>query len=407
MIIPSIDLMGGKAVQLRQGKEKVLEVGDVLGLAREFRKYGEIAVIDLDAALGKEDNFELVKQICAIADCRVGGGIRSLEKVSEVLRAGAKKVIIGTSATPKFLEKLPKDKVIVALDTKNGSVVTEGWTKSSGKNPFAQMKELEPYCSEFLFTNVDREGLLAGVDMGLVKKLKGASKNKITFAGGISTIEEIKMLEDEGFNSQAGMAIYTGKIRLADAFISLLDFSKNNGLVPTIVQDNRGQVLMMAFSSRESLIKTFESGRANYYSRSRKKLWQKGETSGNFQELVKARFDCDRDTLLFTVAQNGNACHIGDYSCFGEREFRFSDLYGVILERVQNPADGSYTSKLACDEQLLKSKINEEALEVAYYKNKENLILEIADLAYFVMVLMAKNKVTIGDVKNELWGRRR
>src|SRR3989338_4066586 len=213
MIIPSIDLMSGKAVQLRQGKEKVLEVEDVLSLAREFRKYGEIAVIDLDAAFGKGDNFELVKEICEIADCRVGGGIRSVEKGTELLKAGAKKIIIGTMATPEFLKKLPKDRVVVAVDTKNNSVVTEGWTKSTGKNPFEQMKELEPYCSEFLFTNVDREGMLSGADEGLARKLKGETKNKVTFAGGIKTIGEIKMIEEAGLNSQIGMALYTDKIK--------------------------------------------------------------------------------------------------------------------------------------------------------------------------------------------------
>ncbi len=407
MIIPSIDLMGGRAVQLRQGKEKALEVDDVMGLAKEFRKYGEIAVIDLDAAMGKGDNTALVKQLCAIADCRVGGGIRTKQKAIEMLKAGAKKIIIGTMATPEFLQLLPKDKVIVAVDTKNGEVVSEGWTKSTGKNPLEQMKELEKYCGEFLFTNVDREGLLLGVEPEIVQTLRDCTKNKITFAGGITTIEEIKMLEQSGLNSQVGMAIYTGKIKLPQAFAALLDFEKNGGLVPTIVQDVSGQVLMMAFSSKDSLAKTFESAKASYYSRSRKKLWQKGETSGNFQQLLRARYDCDRDTLLFVVEQAGNACHIGEYSCFGQKEFGFADLYGDILDRVQNPREGSYTARLASNQNLLRSKINEEALEVAFYNDRENLVWEIADLAYLVMVLMAKNGVAINEVKNELEGRRK
>lgn len=407
MIIPSIDIMGGKAVQLRQGREKALEVDDAPGLASEFRKYGEIALIDLDAAMGRGDNRELVETMCRIADCRVGGGIRSPEKAAEILKAGAKKIIIGTKATPEFLKKLPKEKVIVAVDTKNNSVVTEGWTKSTGRNPFERMKELEPYCCEFLFTNVDREGMLSGVDREMVKRLKEATKNKITFAGGISTIREIRMLEEEGLNSQIGMALYTGKIKPMDAFVSLLDFGKNRGLVPTIVQDEGGQVLMMAFSSKESLRRTFESGKSNYYSRSRKKLWQKGEASGNFQELLKARYDCDRDTLLFTVRQNGKACHIGEYSCFGEKEFGFGDLYDAIKERIESQQAGSYTAKLSSDEKLLKSKIREEAAEVACYKDRRNLVWEVADLAYFVMVLMAKNGVTMKDVRSELGGRRR
>src|SRR3989338_11267004 len=116
MIITSIDLMNGKAVQLKQGKEKVLEREDALELALDFRKYGEIAVIDLDAAFGNGNNLELIKKICKVADCRVGGGIRTIEKANEILQAGAKKIIIGTKATPKFLKQLSRDRVIAAID---------------------------------------------------------------------------------------------------------------------------------------------------------------------------------------------------------------------------------------------------------------------------------------------------
>src|SRR3990167_6468040 len=154
MIIPSIDLMNGKAVQLRQGKEKVLERENVLDLALEFRKYGEIAVIDLDATLGKGNNLELIKKICKIADCRVGGGIRTIERANEILRAGARKIIIGTKATPKFLKRLPKERIIVAIDAKDNYVVNNGWRNKTNKTPKKLVGELEPFCSEFLFTDV-------------------------------------------------------------------------------------------------------------------------------------------------------------------------------------------------------------------------------------------------------------
>jgi phosphoribosyl-ATP pyrophosphohydrolase/phosphoribosyl-AMP cyclohydrolase len=218
MIIPSIDLMDGKAVQLKQGKEKVLEKENVLELAKEFRKYGEIAVIDLDAALGKGDNLELIKKICKIADCRVGGGIRTIEKAKELLNAGAKKIIIGTKASPEFLKQLPKEKLIVAIDTKDDYVVDKGWTRKTEKTPEEAVKKLEGYCSEFLFTNVNKEGLMKGFDLDKVKKLKELTKNKITVAGGITTVDDIKKIEDLGCNSQIGMALYTGKINLEEAF---------------------------------------------------------------------------------------------------------------------------------------------------------------------------------------------
>lgn len=405
MIIPSIDLMGGKAVQLRQGKEKVLEREDVFDLAREFSKYGEIAVIDLDAALGNGDNLELIKELCNSFDCRVGGGIRDLAKANQILGFGAKKIIIGTKANGDFLKNLPKERIIVAVDVKDGIVVDKGWMNNTGRKPEELIKDIEDYCSELLFTNVDVEGMMKGADFEMIRKIASSTKNKITVAGGISSLEEIKLIEGLGLNSQLGMALYTGNIRLEDTFVSLLDFK--DGLIPTIVQDEGKNVLMMAFSSKESLFKTFNSGKCTYFSRSRKKLWTKGETSGNFQELLKARYDCDRDALLFIVRQKGVACHSGTYSCFGDREFSLDRLYSKLKERVDNPRIGSYTSNISKDEDSIKAKIKEEASEVVRYKDRDNLIWEIADLTYFVMVLMAKKGITIDEVKNELWRRER
>ncbi|HIH09657.1 MAG TPA: bifunctional phosphoribosyl-AMP cyclohydrolase/phosphoribosyl-ATP diphosphatase HisIE [Candidatus Diapherotrites archaeon] len=407
MIIPSIDLMGGKAVQLRQGKEKVLEVENPLDLAKEFCKYGEIAVIDLDAALGKGTNEQIMKEICKIAPCRVGGGIRTVQKARDMIKAGAKKIIIGTSATKEFLKELPKEKIIVAIDTKNGFVVNKGWQESTNMTPFEAIEELEDYCSEFLFTNVNGEGMLQGIDRKIPLQIRGATKNEITIAGGISNIEEIKWLEENNMNSQLGMSIYTGKIRLSEAFISLVDFQKNNGLVPTITQEENGEVLMLSFSTPESVKKTLESGRATYYSRSRNKIWVKGETSGNFQKLLSARYDCDRDALLYIVKQKGVACHNGKYACFGDKQFRLEDLYNTINQRVKNPIEGSYTSKISLSESNIKEKLLEEAGEVANYTDRANLIWEIADLAYFTLVLMAKKGITINEIRSELEGRRK
>ena len=407
MIIPSIDLMDGKAVQLKQGKEKVIEISNVLDLALNFRRYGEIAVIDLDAAFGKGNNLELIKEICKIADCRVGGGIRTIEKANEILRAGAKKIIIGTKATPKFLKLLPKDRVIVAIDAKDGYVVNNGWRSKTNKTPKKLIKELEPFCFEFLFTDVNKEGLMKGIDFSKIKRLRESTKNKLTVAGGITYLSEIKWMENLGINSQLGMSLYKGKIILSEAFVSLIDFKKNNGLTPTIVQDDKKQVLMLSFSNKESLNKTLETGKATYYSRSRKKIWTKGETSGNFQEILRIKYDCDRDALLFTVKQKNFACHEGTYSCFGAQGFDLDLLFDVIKDKVNNPRNNSYTSKITKDEGKIKAKIREESEELIDYKNKSNLIWEAADLLYFAFVLMAKNNLDISDLKNELLRRRK
>jgi len=410
MIIPSIDLMNGKAVQLRQGnpEDKALEREDVKALAVEFSKYGEVAVIDLDAAFGKGDNLKLVKELCRLVDCRVGGGIRSVERANELLAAGAKKLIIGTKATPDFLKQLPKDRLLASIDTKQGEVVNEGWTKGSGQGPKEKIEELSPYVSGFLFTNVDKEGLMGGLDWEAAARVSAMTKLPLTIAGGITTAEDIRKLEDINCDSQIGMALYTGKIKLDETFVSMVRFDATTQLAPTIVQDEQGQVLMLAYSNADSLSKSFATGQATYYSRSRKSLWTKGETSGNKQEFVTARWDCDRDSLLFTVRQTGaGACHTGRYSCFDEKRFGFEELYATLCQRIANPSPNSYTAKIAADEKLIKEKLLEEAQEVAEYRDRENLVWELADLSYFMLVLMAKKGITPDEVRDELRRRRK
>ncbi|UYP46805.1 Histidine biosynthesis bifunctional protein HisIE [Candidatus Lokiarchaeum ossiferum] len=407
MIIPSIDLMNGKAVQLQQGKKLILEREDIFELANEFKKYGEIAVIDLDAALGKGDNIDIIKKLCSIAPCRVGGGIRSLERANELLQAGAQKIIIGTAATPEFLQKLPKDRLIVAIDTKGDKVVNRGWQNKTNITPQAMIALVDSFCSEYLFTNVDVEGMMQGLEFKIVDELQQLTKNPMTVAGGTTTISDIKDLEKRNLNSQIGMAIYTGAIELSEAFVEMIDFDKGAGLVPTIVEDDKGQILMLAYSNRQSLLQTFKTGLGTYFSRSRKEIWIKGKTSSNMQTFITARYDCDRDTLLFRVKQENRACHLEQYSCFGDQRFSLSNLYEVITDRIDNPSPQSYTSKIVQQESLIMAKIQEESAEVVNYVDRDNLVWEISDLTYFLMVLMAKKGITPAEIRNELWRRRR
>ncbi|MBD3204419.1 bifunctional phosphoribosyl-AMP cyclohydrolase/phosphoribosyl-ATP diphosphatase HisIE [Candidatus Woesearchaeota archaeon] len=403
MIIPSIDILDGKAVKLIQGKkEKKRYEEDPLALALEYSIYPEINLIDLDAAFGQKDNLELIKKISKICRCNVGGGIRTEKKAWEILKLGAEKIIIGTRADKKFLKNLPKQKVIVALDSKKGKVVGRGWTKKTKKTPLEKAKELKDYCSGFLYTYVDKEGMMQGIDIRAVKELKKITDNKIIYAGGISKIEEIKQLEELDADSVLGMSLYTKKIDLNKAFISILDFKKNKGLIPTIVQEKDGQVLMLAYSSRESLKKAIETRQGWYYSRSRNKLWRKGETSENTQNLIRIRTDCDKDTLLFTVKQKNYACHTGKYSCFDDEKFNIISLQEIIRKRKKNPRKNSLTNKLLNNEYFLKQKISEEAQEVINYKNKKNLVWEIADLIYFLLVIAEKKEISFSEVLKEL-----
>ena len=317
MIIPSIDIMGGKAVQLKQGKEKVYENENIDDLLEQYRLFPEINVIDLDSAMGKGDNKELIKRICKKLDCNIGGGIRSIELAKEYIEVGAKRIIIGTKATKEFLEQLPKEKVIVALDTKKGKLATHGWQKLEDQDIYKKMQELENYCGKYLITNVNVEGLNSGTDMHFFQTLVGKTKNDIMVAGGITTLEEIEAIHKLGFDQVLGMAITSGKLNIVDCYIKIMDFQKQDGLIPTIVQDiETKEVLMLAYSNVDSIKKTFELKLATYYSRSRKQLWTKGEKSGNIQKIEKIYLDCDSDTLLFLVKQKGVACHRNKRTCF-------------------------------------------------------------------------------------------
>ncbi len=194
-------------------------------------------------------------------------------------------------------------------------------------------------------------------------------------------------------NSQLGMALYTKRLTLSDCFAQ--PSNGIAGLIPTITRDNRGQVLMLAYSSPESLQKIFESDYVWHYSRSRQTLWKKGESSGNLLKFKKIRSDCDGDALLITAEPTGPACHTGRYSCFENRSFTLRDLYAVIQERIEQPTPRFLYSHLESLD-LLKEKILEEAREVMETETREQVVWEVADLLYFVSVWMAKKNVGLG-----------
>ncbi|HTU70077.1 MAG TPA: phosphoribosyl-ATP diphosphatase [Candidatus Baltobacteraceae bacterium] len=408
MIVTSIDLRGGKAVQLEQGRRQVLEVDDAVELAQRFGRFGEIAVIDLDAAFGEGENTELILRLCRLARCRVGGGIRDLERAQRYLRGGAASLIVGTAATPEFLEALPRERVLVALDARAGRVAVEGWRTQTDETPLDRALRLQPYCAGFLYTDIEREGLLGGIDLASAEALRARIEGSLTIAGGITAIDEIVALDRLGIDAQVGMALYTGRIDPVEAVLALLDFTKGDGLIPTVVCDSgdRG-VRMLAYSSRESLGSALRDGVGVYFSRRRRALWRKGETSGATQRLVRVDLDCDRDALTFYVDQSGPTCHTGAERCFGTPAFSWSTLAQRIEQRARTGDERSYTRKLLRDPALLRAKLLEEAEEVAQAATRDEVAWECADLLYFLSVRMQQAGVRIDDVMAQLASRAR
>jgi phosphoribosylformimino-5-aminoimidazole carboxamide ribonucleotide (ProFAR) isomerase len=218
MIIPCIDLMGGKVVQLVQGREKFLELPDPLAVLEKFAAYPQIQVIDLDGALGRGDHSEIIRELCQRKPCRVGGGIRTVERALRTVQGGAYKVIIGSSAftscgiNAEFLRTLlaavPREKLIMAVDCLGDRVAIRGWRETLPLTSAQALAQLEPYCSEFLCTYIDAEGKLQGTNLAWFRSLRSVTQLPITAAGGITTDEEISALEELGMNAALGMAIY-------------------------------------------------------------------------------------------------------------------------------------------------------------------------------------------------------
>lgn len=405
MIIPSIDIMGGRAVQLRQGRELLLtDPRDPVELAGLFGRFGPVAIVDLDAAMGQGSNAGIVEACCREAPCRVGGGIRTEEDVRSWIKRGADRVVVGTRATPEFLSQFPREWMIAAVDAYAGEVVTHGWKTHSGRNAIEVAREVAPHCSELLFTQVDREGTLEGVPLEAPREMAAAVDVPITLAGGVSGSADVKQIVEAGFAVQVGRSLYEGHLDLRDAWIDVVRFD-DAGLVPTIVQDVRSRsVLMMAFSNRESLSVALGEGVGAYYSRSRASLWRKGEKSGHTQRLVRARYDCDRDCLLFQVEQNGPACHTRRADCFGAAAVDVLVSLSATMESRKASGDG-YTGKLLGNADLRAAKLREESQELIEASEPNHVAWEAADLIYHALADLSAKGVSVDRVLSELRGR--
>jgi phosphoribosylformimino-5-aminoimidazole carboxamide ribotide isomerase len=225
MLIPSIDLKNGQVVQLVQGRDLALASDDVFAWVRRFAGFPKVQLIDLDGALGSGANDFLVRRICRVLPCRVGGGIRTVERARNVLAAGAKAVIVGSSLfrdgapdlefATALAEAVGTAQVIAAVDSLQGRVVIRGWRERTSLTTIEAVRALEPFCGEFLYTHVDAEGLMNGTDMNAIRAVREATSRRLTAAGGITTQAEIDALHAIGVDAVVGMAIYTGALAFA------------------------------------------------------------------------------------------------------------------------------------------------------------------------------------------------
>lgn len=224
MLIPSIDLQDGRIVQLVQGEHLALATDDVDGWIARFSGRPAVQLIDLDAAKGGVGNGELVRRICAQLPCRVGGGIRTVERAASTLGLGATHAIVGSALfadgrvdvafARRLAERIGSDRIIAAVDSREGRVVIHGWRTKLEIEPADAIRQLEPFVGGFLYTHVDREGLMRGTDLPAIAALAAATSRRITAAGGITTMDEVRYLDSIGVDAVVGMALYTGTMSL-------------------------------------------------------------------------------------------------------------------------------------------------------------------------------------------------
>lgn len=220
MLIPAIDLKGGAVVQLVQGEKLAIRDQDISKWVRRFARFPKVQVIDLDAAMGTGDNLAIVRGIAGQLTCRVGGGIRSLARARDILDAGAQQVIAGSALfkdgrpdlefAKMLADGIGPEHLIAAVDSRGGQVVIHGWKTLLPLTAVDAVRALEPYCSEFLYTHVDAEGLMQGTNIEAILDVRRATTRRVTAAGGITTQSEIDELDAAGVDAVAGMAVYTG-----------------------------------------------------------------------------------------------------------------------------------------------------------------------------------------------------
>ena len=226
MIIPCIDLMDGKVVQLIRGREKALEAESPEAMLERFAAFPVIQVIDLDQAIGRGSNLPIVRRIAGRARTWVGGGVRTARRAEELVGSGAERVIVGTSAfaaggpDTEFLASLcsavGRSRVTVSLDSMDGRIVVKGWRESTRLAAEDVVPRLEPYCGAFLCTYVDNEGTMEGTDLDWYRRLRAATDHEITAAGGIASLGQVEALLDLGMHVALGMAVYTGRLSLQE-----------------------------------------------------------------------------------------------------------------------------------------------------------------------------------------------
>lgn len=446
LIIPCLDVKDGRVVKGIYF-ENLRDVGDPVEFGKHYEEQGadELVYLDINATVeGRKTFTHIVEKIAKEIHIpfTVGGGIASLEDAERLFSVGADKVSINSAAVanPDVINQISgkygKERLVIAIDgvEKDGKwfVTTHGGNKVSDKELIAWARECEERgAGSLLFTSKTHDGTKTGYPCDIFAQLKSAVSIPIIASGGAGSIDDIAEVLTSG-KADAALAasiFHFGEITIPQLKADLTrrgikvnrlplkysDFNlgkNSDGLLPCVVQDAQTlKVLMVAYMNEEAFEQTLSTGKATFYSRERKALWTKGETSGNFIEVVDMYADCDSDTLLIMGKPSGPACHQGTTSCFStsEAEGFIRRLETVIQGRHAEMPDNHYTTYLFNKGvNRIAQKVGEEAVETvieAIDGNKERYLYEASDLIYHLLVLNEQMGFTIDDMEHELLSR--
>lgn len=439
-IIPCLDIREGRVVKGKKFKD-IQDVADPILLAQSYEQQGADELFILDITGDNRDVFlKIISDITSQLNIpvTVGGGIRTLKDVDDVLSAGATKASITSAAItrPELLseatQKYGSNAIVLSIDAGRVGDKWHAFTQG-GKNDTQldvvewAKKGVELGVGEILLNSIDTDGVKSGFQIELNSLISNAVNIPVIASGGAGKMEDFSTVFSET-NVQAALAasvFHYNEINITDLkeYLGSFDMINNikfddKGLIPAIVQDaTSGKVLMLAYMNKESFEKTVETKETWFYSRSRKELWHKGATSGNIQTVKSMSLDCDGDTLLINVTQHGPACHTGEESCFFkpiiENKKDSRDVIHRVIDTIENrrkfPEDGAYTTYLFNEgiDKVLK-KVGEEASEViigAKNNDRDEIKWEVADLVYHTLVLLNMTNVSLDDIKDVLYRR--
>ena len=393
MMIPTLGIHRGRVVRVMGATGEMTGEWDASELMPRYALSGEVTLVDLDAAMGQGDNRGMITKLLATYPCRVAGGIRTADDAIAMLDAGAEKVIVGTGADTGMLGALPKSRILAAVDVKGGSVVVKGGGETLGQKMEARIEQLRSRVAGVVVTAFDTMGTMDGIDMALVESAKSAAGKgcSVTVAGGVGAPSQIAALDKLGADVHVGAALHTGALDLADGIVAPIKTDRPDGLFATVVVDELGQAIGLVYSDMESIREAVKRKMGAYHSRSRG-LWVKGLTSGNTQELLGVKLDCDRDALYFTVTQTGAGfCHNDTWSCWGEDQG---------IGRVARMRRGESADKVAVTETLVAA-----AKTLGEASDETATVAAAAEAMDMVLKLMAAKGIDFKTVETALYKR--